>query len=140
MKISSVVVAMILFWTLQASSVIVNAQDTGFGCYSIDTNRCTCTADVCTESACVATGGIFTPDCVSCQCADEAEGEDSVVEEETETTVVPSVSTDDDFGNITVDFGSKYGCFGTPSSPLNCDCSAELCSKDSCSVSAFYVP
>lgn len=131
---------MVLFLLLLASGSLVDAQDTGFGCYSIDTNRCTCTADVCSEMACLATGGFWTPDCVSCQCAEvEAAPEDESpteeVEMEAEETEAPALSIDDEPGNFTAVFGSKYGCFGLPSSPFNCDCSEEVCSKDSCAVS-----
>lgn len=91
----------------------VTAQDTGFGCFILHQGVCSCLPSVCTNSTCQASGGIWNPECVSCQC------------EEISTDVVASIPPTADLG---------FGCFGLPSAPAECDCSLSVCSSLECSV------
>lgn len=46
------------------------AQDSAFGCYNLPgaERTCTCTDEMCEESACVAAGGLYVAGCATCQC------------------------------------------------------------------------
>jgi len=72
---SSSVISSAFTLLIVALSAVTTKAD--WGCYSgSPLHQCECTAEKCGESACVASGGSWTPRCTSCSCVCEG-GQDS---------------------------------------------------------------
>ncbi|KAG7372841.1 hypothetical protein IV203_033565 [Nitzschia inconspicua] len=102
--------------------VIVDDSDSlevaGFACYNLPMAglQCTCTDDVCSESACTEQGGIWTDRCSSCTCGDIGRND-------------PNSTADSEEAD------AGFGCYSLPDAPMRCTCSEEFCDEDLCLAS-----
>ncbi|KAG7340214.1 hypothetical protein IV203_023757 [Nitzschia inconspicua] len=102
--------------------VIVDDSDSlevaGFACYNLPMAgfQCTCTDDVCSESACTEQGGIWTDRCTSCTCGDIGRNDSNSTADSEEAD-------------------AGFGCYSLPDAPMRCTCSEEFCDEDLCLAS-----
>jgi hypothetical protein len=95
--------------------------DTGFGCYDLENNECSCDEEVCNEEGCDAVGGMYTDQCSSCQCGvNDGSTEDDDVDESGSN----STSSEQE--------KEWFGCYNLPDVGRSCTCTEDVCSEATC--------